>query len=458
MIHLVLHTPDTKVQLLLASALKGEYEIDLEPSDQNLRNIAAQSSTDVIVVDFDSNYSPLQHQLAFCDEISDSRVPIIVMTDDLRVSTAIEFLQRGAFDCVRKPPSLTELKVVIRRAYEHAQMKKELDLMRQTVHKFSCDHLVGSSGRAQVLYDLIGRVANLSASVLITGESGTGKELAARAIHNLGSRNRQPFVAVSCGAIPESLIEAELFGHEKGSFTGSIGTRIGHFEQAGEGTLFLDEIGELSLSTQVKLLRVLQEKEYSRVGSNRLIHLNARVLFATHRNLSEMVEAGTFRKDLFYRVNVMQLHVPPLRERTEDIPTLARHFLRKYAAEYEKPVDDIRPNAMEVLVDYEWPGNIRELENVIQGSVIRCDDTSICRADLPEHFLPVASGLQDDPESMNFEGLLRQYKVDLANRAVDDCHGNKTLAAQKLGVSRAYLHRLVRRAPGTEAFEISKSA
>jgi DNA-binding NtrC family response regulator len=331
-------------------------------------------------------------------------------------------------------------------------MKADLERMRQTVSSMTrgCDQLVGSSGKSQLVYDLITRVANLNAFVLISGESGTGKELVARAIHNTGNRAGQPFVAVSCGAIPESLIEAELFGSEKGAYTGAAGARAGYLEQAGDGTLFLDEIGELSLSTQVKLLRVLQQREFSRLGSNKVLPLNARVLFATHRNLQQMVEAGTFRRDLFFRVNVMTINVPPLRERTEDIPMLARHFLKRYSSEYDKPVHDIRPNAMELLVDYDWPGNIRELENVIQGAVILADGDSISRGDLPDHLQRLGDGIAESLEPEGFEQLLRQYKVTLATKAIDECNGNKSLAARKLRVSRAYLHRLIRMGPGTE--------
>jgi DNA-binding NtrC family response regulator len=314
-----------------------------------------------------------------------------------------------------------------------------------------CDRLVGSSGRAQVVYDLIRRVANLNAFVLISGESGTGKELVARAIHNRGNRAKHPFIAVSCGAIPESLIEAELFGHERGAFTGSTASRAGYLEQAGEGTILLDEIGELSPNTQVKLLRVLQEKEFRRLGSNKLIPLTARIIFATHRNLQQMVEAGTFRRDLFYRVSVMTVNVPPLRERTEDIPLLARHFLKQYTADFGKEISDIRPSAMEALVEYEWPGNIRELENVIQSATILADGDSLTRSELPDFLQQLADDEgaaapgSSDPDG--FEGLLRQFKVRLANNAILECNGNKTLAAQKLRVSRAYLHRLIRLAP-----------
>jgi DNA-binding NtrC family response regulator len=438
---------------LLASALRPECRIELETNRDRLKESISHGGADVLVLDLDPSGSSLQQQLAFFDEISDCPLPVVVMTNDLRRSTAIEFIQRGAVDCVRKPPSLGEFKVIVGRAHEHSLMKAELEKMRRALPSGACDRLIGSSGRAQVVYDLIRRVAKLNAHVLITGESGTGKELVARAIHNVGTRANEPFVAVSCGAIPETLIESELFGHEKGAFTGSMGTRIGYLEQAGEGTLFLDEIGELSLSTQVKLLRVLQERQFSRLGSNKPIALQARVLFATHRNLPDMVAAGTFRRDLFFRVNVMNIHVPPLRERTEDIPLLAGHFLRKYAAEYEKPVDDIRPNAMELLVEYSWPGNIRELENVIQGAVILTDANSITKTDLPEHIQQLeqdsAAPLEDAPDS--FEELMRQYRINLANRALTECRGNKTLAARKLQVSRAYLHRLIRTGDGIEA-------
>jgi DNA-binding NtrC family response regulator len=436
---------------LLASTLKPEVVIALETNRERLKESILTGETDVLVLDLDSSCSSLRQQIAFVDEISDCPLPVVVMTNDLRRSTAVEFVQRGAVDCVRKPPSLGEFKVILGRAHEHSLMKAELEKMRRASPTCSCDQLIGSSGRTQVVYDLIRRVAKLSAYVLITGESGTGKELVARAIHNVGRRANEPFVAVSCGAIPGTLIEAELFGHEKGAFTGSTGTRIGYLEQAGAGTLFLDEIGELSLSTQVKLLRVLQERQFSRLGSSKPIALQARVLFATHRDLSDMVEAGTFRRDLFFRVNVMNIHVPPLRERTEDIALLAVHFLRKYAAEYEKPVDDIRPNAMELLAEYSWPGNIRELENVIQGVVILTDGNSISKADLPEHIQQLEPSRAPLDGSDSFEELLRQYRIHLVNRALTECRGNKTLAARKLRVSRTYLHRLIRTPDGIEA-------
>lgn len=443
---LVLWSQDSKLVPLLSSALKPTFDLAVESDKERFKQIAAREAADVLLVDFDRNYSSFEEHIAFFSEIADSRVPIVVMTDDLRRSTTTEFLLRGAYDCIGKPPSLPELRVVIRRAHERATLERELERMRHAEASRHCGKLIGSSGRSQVVYDLVRRVANLNATVLITGESGTGKELVANAIHDLGNRAGHPFIPVSCGAIPESLIEAELFGHEKGAFTGTNGARAGYLEQAGEGTLFLDEIGELSLNTQVKLLRVLQQKEFCRLGNSKSIPLKARILLATHRDLHEMVEAGTFRTDLYFRINVMQIHVPALRERTEDIPTLAVHFLRKYSKEYDKPVNDIRPNAMELLVAYDWPGNIRELENVVQGAVILTDGDSIARSDLPEH-LQVEEDVCDRMMAETFGELLHQFKIDVANKAVAECNGNKTLAARKLNVSRAYLHRLLRKLP-----------
>jgi len=349
---------------------------------------------------------------------------------------------------------MRELKAVIHRAYEHAAMKRELGLQGRQMpvgtHLSavpSCDALIGGSRPMRDLYELIHRVRNLNASVLITGESGTGKELIARAIHNLSGRASQPFVAVSCGAIPETLIESELFGHEKGAFTGTTGTRTGYFEEAGGGTLFLDEIGELNPQTQVKSLRVLQQREFSRLGSGRAIPLKARIIFATHRNLPRMVEDGKFRLDLFYRINVVTIKAPSLADRPEDVGALANHFLREYSELHGKMVAGISSAAMTCLEEYEWPGNVRELDNVIQSAIISSDAEEILPQDLPEHIrsedgMPVST----IPLGGTFERLLREYKLKLALKAIDHCNGNKTLAARNLGISRAYLHRLIRQA------------
>jgi transcriptional regulator with PAS, ATPase and Fis domain len=308
-----------------------------------------------------------------------------------------------------------------------------------------CGEMIGSTSAARAVYDRVRRVASLDAFVMITGESGTGKELIARAIHSTGNRSAEPFVAVSCGAIPESLIEAELFGCEKGAYTGALARRTGYLEQAGRGTLLLDEIGELSHHTQVKLLRVLQQREFVRLGSSDTIPLRARVLFATNRDLRAMVDGGAFREDLYYRINVVGIHSRPLRDRRDDIPALAQHFLSKYARIYGKEVNRISPDAMWLLNEHTWPGNVRELENVVQSAMILTDEDCVTAAHLPETLQREAvPGTSDDLRWASFEEKLREYKTRLAMEAVEECNGNKTLAAQSLGISRTYLHRLIR--------------
>ncbi len=450
-IRLLLYSKDPKLQPLLTPTLGPEFQVVVEANPVTVKNSVSSQQCDVLIIDLDSNYCSIEHQLGFLDDVITSRVPVVVMTDDNRRSTAMELMQRGIYDYFRKPPALAEFKIIVRRAHEHTVLKRELETAKQLLQDTTtCDGLTGSSTRSKVVYYLVRRVANLNAFVLITGESGTGKELVARAIHNLSDRVKLPFVAVSCGAIPESLIEAELFGHEKGAFTGTAGVREGYMEEAGAGTIFLDEIGELSLQTQVKLLRVLQQREFVRLGSSKPLPLRARVLFATHRNLTEMVEEGTFRQDLYYRVNVMRINVPPLRERTEDIPLLARRFLLDYSAMYHKQVNTIQPNAMALLVEHNWPGNVRELENVIQGAIILAEGDSIGPQDLPEGLQqPDLLGVGDSLPTGSFEDQLRDYKIRLATKAIEECHGNKTLAARSLRISRAYLHRLIRE-PGDE--------
>jgi DNA-binding NtrC family response regulator len=267
-------------------------------------------------------------------------------------------------------------------------------------------------------------------------------------------------VAVSCGAIPETLIEAELFGHEKGAFTGTVGAREGYFEQAGDGTLFLDEIGDLSLFTQVKLLRVLQQMEFSRLGSTRLIPLRARLIFATHQDLDKLVAEGKFRQDLYYRINVMRIETPALNEHPEDIPSIATHFLRHYAQVFQKPMDEIEPEAMSMLQSYAWPGNVRELENVMQraiilasGQVVHADDLTLNSQDDEISEIGDVVDIGDYNPAGSFERQIRDYKIKLAVQAVREHNGNKTLAARSLCISRAYLHRLIRLAEPDPMFD-----
>jgi DNA-binding NtrC family response regulator len=446
MIRIGLYSEDAKLQQILSSALGKEFQVLFEPTEDGINRLLAGVGCDVTILDLDSDHPSLQQRITSCRRLIGSRVPSVVMADDALRATAAEFVRLGAYSYCRKPPSIRDLKAVLHRAHERSSLQRELRTVQQQLEETShCDQMIGSSPQMQQVYDLVHRVANLNASVLVTGESGTGKELIARAIHNLGSRAKQPFVAVSCGAIPETLIEAELFGHEKGAFTGTVGTREGYLEQAGDGTLLLDEIGELSPSTQVKLLRVLQQREFSRLGSSKLIPLRARLIFATHADLSELVAQGKFRLDLFYRINVVKVNAPPLQERVEDIPNIAMHFLRQYSEIYQKLVEEITPGAMALLQAYAWPGNVRELENVIQRAIIVASGETICEKDLPINIQSESVVNIGDYQPVNsFERQLRDYKVKLAANAVRDHNGNKTLAARSLNISRAYLHRLIR--------------
>lgn len=447
---------DAKLAPVLSSVLGSGFQVlaskgpeakDLVEAGEDGRT--ASAPFDVFILDFDSNSGGWNEWSRLFGNGGEryTGTPVVLMANDESRMHALELIEkRGAYGYVRKPPVVREIKAILTSASERGHLKLELEIAKRHLEDtVGLDQMTGSSAQMQLVYKLIRKVANLEASVLITGESGTGKELIARAIHNTGSRSKRPFVAVSCGAIPEALIEAELFGHEKGAFTGAAGTREGYFEQAGDGTLFLDEIGELRPLTQVKLLRALQEKEISRLGSNRTIPLRARVVFATHRDLGQMVAAGEFRQDLFYRINVMNIAAPALRHRSADIPQLVQHFLREYSELYHKPLEGIEPDALALLESYSWPGNVRELGNVMQRSIIMAEGYTIQATDLPEAIQNLKLQEEDDDlPSGSFERLVRDYKIKLASDAIAECNGNKTLAAQSLSISRAYLHRLIR--------------
>ena len=465
-IRIGLYSEDRKLQPLLSSALGKEFQLSHSSDEAGITRMLDSRSCDVAILDLDAPKVALGDRIQAFRRIiaSQETSVIIIMADDSLRSTAAEFVRLGAFGYLRRPPSIRDLKAMLLRAYENSSLKRELQNVQQRLESSgSCDKMTGSSPQMQEVYDLIRRVASINASVLVTGESGTGKELIATAIHNLGKRSHEPFIAVSCGAIPETLIEAELFGHEKGAFTGTVGARVGFMEQAGEGTLFLDEIGDLSLSTQVKLLRVLQQREFTRLGSTRLIPLRARLIFATHRDLGEMVSQGKFRQDLYYRINVMRIHAPSLQEHREDIPEIATHFLRLYSDMYQKPMLCIEPDALAALEGYSWPGNVRELENIIQRSIIVAQDTAVRLEDLPQHIQDEGViSIDDYQPAGSFERQLRDYKIKLAVNAVREHNGNKTLAARSLQISRAYLHRLIRSAgsdlplePDTASVEIA---
>jgi len=454
-IRVVLFSQDRTLRPLLSSALGREFEFFVESSEAGIKRMVFEEDCQIVVLDLNSNHDAVRERLDCARRLIASKVTLLVLADDVFRATANELVRQGAYGYVRRPPSVRDLRIMLRRAYEATAMKEQEPEEPEIDPAQARDCMVGSSEPMQRVHYLIDCVSNIDASVLINGESGTGKELVARAIHNRGSRSNKPFVAVACGAIPETLIEAELFGHEKGAFTGTVGSREGFFEQAGDGTLFLDEIGELTPYVQVKLLRVLQQREFSRLGSSRLLPLRARLVFATHRDLGELVAQGKFRQDLYYRINVMKIETPALQEHVDDIPQIATHFLRHYSDLFQKPMTVIEPPAMAVLQSYPWPGNVRELENVIQRAIILAPGTSLRAEDLPPTVRVESEHDTDDfIPGGSFERQLREYKIRLAENAVRENNGNKTLAARSLSISRAYLHRLIRQSDRSEIAEM----
>jgi DNA-binding NtrC family response regulator len=451
------YSEDKSLQTLLASALPKDLHVLLEPAEDCNPDLISAGNFDLVLLDLRSSSEPLPQRIDCFKRIVASGVNAVIIADEGLRTLAIELVENGALDFFNRRSSLLHIETILRRANENAGSRREKQDADAPANETNhCDQLVGSSPQMQQVFRLINSVANLNASVLITGESGTGKELIARAIHRLGSRSHFPFVAVSAGAIPETLLEAEMFGHEKGAFTGTVGARKGYFEEAGCGTLFLDEIGDLTMHAQVMLLRVLQQREFSRLGSSRLIPMRARVIFATHKNLENMVTSGEFREDLYYRINVVRINSPALREHPEDIPAIAGHYLRQYAQMFQKPVSRIEPDAIRLLQHQPWNGNVRELENVIQTATILATGNAIRAEDLPFR-TPAANvvSIREYDTNGSFEDQIRDYKVKLAETAIRENNGNKSQAARSLSISRAYLHRLIRLGEGADDSDLS---
>jgi two-component system response regulator PilR (NtrC family) len=376
---------------------------------------------------------------------------VVVVTAFATTDTAVQAMKLGAYDYLLKPFKVEELQLVVEKALEHrALLRENLVLRRVAQPRPATDRILGRSPAIDEVRQLVEKVAPTRTTVLVTGESGTGKEVVARAIHEKGGRREQPFVAINCGAIPEGLIESELFGHVKGSFTGAQATRSGLFEVAGSGTLFLDEIGELPLAVQVKLLRVLQERKLRRVGGSEDIGISARIVAATNRDLGAEVKAGRFREDLFYRLNVIQIRLPPLRERREDIPQFVEHFLAKFAEEMGREPAKLSPEAERLIEAYEFPGNVRELENVVERAVTLADGPTIPAAALP----PSVRGATEKPaaieaalpdQGMDLQAHLDAIEQALIEQALARAGGVKTEAARILGLTfRSFRYRLAK--------------
>jgi two-component system NtrC family response regulator len=371
---------------------------------------------------------------------ADREAKVIVITGNSEKESALQAIDRGAFDYFLKPPDMPEVKIVLKRALNILALERENLALKEKAIRGDFSALIGNSPQMQRVFSLIRKVATTEVSVLITGESGTGKELVAREVHRLSQAREGPFIAINCGAIPENLLESELFGHEKGSFTGASAQVKGKIEFANRGTLFLDEIGELPLALQVKLLRFLQEHQVERVGGRGLIPVEVRVIAATNKELKREVEEGRFREDLYFRLGVVTVTLPPLRDRGEDIVLLAKTFLRKYAAQYRKPIKDFRLDALASITSYEWPGNVREVENRVKRAVIMSEGRLIVPSDL--EFPPPG---EDSSRMEPLRQIRGKIESEHIRRALLRRNWNISQVATELGVSRPTLHDLMKK-------------
>src|SRR6187401_1492518 len=367
----------------LAQALsEGRHDVEEAPNGNAAIERLHESAFDVIVSDLRMGGSTGLEVLKTAKSLQPN-CAVILMTAFGSISTAVEAMRAGAFDYVQKPFEIEEMEVKIAKALEMRQMQHQIDYLRHAqgdIYEF--DRIIGSSGALEKVLEVVKKVAKSNTTVLVRGETGTGKELIAGAVHHNSQRNARNFIKVNCAALQENLLESELFGHEKGAFTGADKQRIGRFEQADGGTLFLDEVGDMSANTQAKILRVLQEHEFERLGGTRTLKVDVRLIAATNRDLPTMVDAGSFREDLFYRLNVVTIEMPPLRERKEDVGALANFFIRRFSGELKKKMDGLSPDALKLLMRYHWPGNIRELENAIERAILLADGAHIQADDL----------------------------------------------------------------------------
>jgi DNA-binding NtrC family response regulator len=369
----------------------------------------------------------------------------IILTAHGTIKSSVDAIKKGAFDYITKPVSPSELLVVVEKAIKFKNLEEEnIRLKKELRGKYDYTNFVGTSNAIKKIYDLIEKVADTDGTVLITGASGTGKELIARAIHYNSNRSEKPLVVVSCGAIPEALLESELFGHEKGAFTGAFKKRIGRFEMANGGTIFLDEIGEMSPALQVKLLRVLQEHKFERVGGTKTIHVDLRIVAATNRNLTTAINNETFREDLYYRLNVIPIKVPSLKQRKSDIPLLIDFFLKKFQEGRKKRITGLLPEAMDAMIAYDWPGNVRELENVVKRLTILCENQVVSFDDLPEVIQEKGQLLQSSDEviiedELDFQEAVKHYERKIILEALEKSNWIKSKAAKLLNINRTTL-------------------
>jgi two-component system response regulator AtoC len=438
---------DESVRRGLYWALNSDFRVLEASSRSDAVELLQREKIDVVVSDLHlpPHEDDISEGLAIVQAARSTHPPVqaVVITGTSSKHAALDAVKHGAYGFFEKPLDADEVRHIISQAARMRRLEVENARLRdELLNSRGFSHLIGGSLSLEKIVKQARAVAATSATVLITGENGTGKEMLARAIHEESPRVSNSFVAVSCAALPESLIESELFGHEKGSFTSATQTRKGRFELADGGTLFLDEVGDLTPTVQVKLLRVLQERSFERVGATKTTSVDIRLIAASNRDLEQEVEAGRFRRDLFYRLNVVPLVLPPLRTRREDIPLLAAHFVAKAAEKYVRPKLELKPVLIEALQEYEWPGNVRELENLIERLVVLSSGPSLGLEFLPERMLRVLPGANTADET-TLEGGVAALKRRMILRALQSVGGNKVAAAKRLGISRSYLHRLI---------------
>ena len=427
----------------LRAALEDRYDVYVAEDAKAAFELLERENFDVMLTDFRLPNEDGMKLIARAKSLS--KPPIcILMTAYGSEELAVDAMKHGADDYIAKGRlQIDELEMRIARALKQQNLEVEnVSLRKQLDSKFGLENIIGESPVMKDVFEIVQQVAPTRATVLLGGESGTGKELVAKAIHQLSPRAKQPFVTVHCAALAPTLLESELFGHEKGAFTGAHERRIGRFEQAQGGTLFLDEIGEIDATIQVKLLRFLGERTFERVGSNKTLTADVRLVAATNKNLEELVKAGKFREDLFFRLRVMEINLPPLRERGGDIPLLAQNFLREFAGENKKPVNDFTADALQLLLNYNWPGNVRELRTAIEHAVVLCRGEKISARDLPPS-VRESTDLCAGETSLSSQKALtvKDAEKQLIVRALKETKGNRTLAAEKIGVSRRTFHR-----------------
>jgi DNA-binding NtrC family response regulator len=429
----------------LRAALEDRYDVYVAEDVATAMNLLEAERFDVLLTDFRLPNEDGMKLITRAKSLA--KPPIcILMTAYGSEDLAVQAIKKGADDYLPKGRmQIEELEMRIARALRGQSLEEENQALRRQLDvKFGLENIIGKSDVMKEVFEKVQTVAAArAATVLILGESGTGKELIAKAIHQLSPRSKQALVTVHCAALSPTLLESELFGHEKGAFTGAHERRIGRFEEANGGTLFLDEIGEIDPNTQVKLLRFLGERTFERVGSNKTLNSDVRVLAATNKNLAEMVKAGTFREDLLFRLKVVEVRLPPLRERRSDIPLLVNAFMREFSKENQKPVREIAPEAMEVLMTYSWPGNVRELRAAIEGGVVLCRGEKITPRDLPENVRNLDAGATGaEPAGLFLPAeTVKEAEKQLIIRALKEADGNRTVAARRIGMSRRTLHR-----------------